>query len=194
MMTVDNYTTFKNLTARKHYLTEILDWIEQVYAPNYFISIQPPTEIKSNDPWIIKRHSWWICKKLEKALLGRYWGKQFYPFVGFYEHGKGNELLHVHILLSCPDRTLENIEVAFATVCKDYQKTFKTICPPNINVKGIYALDGLMPYCTKQLGLGRLEHIPTQNVFISEEYFGHVSSKSKELLTEFERKTNLRNN
>lgn len=194
-MAVLNYTyrvqRFKSLIARKHYLTEMLDWIENVYAPTHFVSIQLPIECKSSEPRAIRRHSWWICKKLEKALLGRYWSRQFYPFVGFYEHGKESDLIHLHILLSCPERELAEIDEAFAKVKKGYQKTFHTVYPPDIDIEEIFALDSLLSYCTKQMGLSRLEHIQTQNVFISEEYFDCVSSKSKDRLAEFEKKTNL---
>jgi len=162
----------------------VIEWIKE-RSPNadYFLSIQLPKECKTIRLETFESSIRQICRYLERELLGRHWITKAYRFDGFYEKGKDLacrahiydpgqlSTWHAHILLTCPNRTAEQLKIALDRVGEKYRQRRRTCKAPDIVVKSIYELGGVVGYCTKQLGLGRLAHIRSNQFFSTETLF-----------------------
>ena len=173
-------------------LLEILRWADRMYHPNLFISIQIPFEAKTEDMDAFMRQAWLIIKRAEKNLLGRYWVSKHYRFVGFCERGQ-DKTWHAHLLLACHDRDKATVEAAFAAAGEYYKRTRRTEAVPDILIKEITGLKGVIRYCTKQLGLDRLAHVRSEHIFLSEEIFNHGSSRFQACCTNLSINNQARN-
>ena len=157
-------------------LREIREWLRDIYQVTHFISLQLPFDVKTDDFDVAMHHIWLITKWAEKNLLKRHWVSKYYRFAGFAERGRDGTW-HAHLLLSCPDRSTQEIVAAFACAGEKYRKDRRTNDIPDIDIRKITGLKRLVRYCTKQLGLDYLTRIDTDRIFISEDLFNRQSSR-----------------
>lgn len=154
---------------------ELLEWIEK-HEADYFLSIQFPEETKTSRRKTFMRIIKLLCRDLERELLGKHWIRKPYRFDGFCERGR-DRAWHVHILLTCPNRTLEQLKIALDRVGEKYRQRRRTSKAPDIDVKQTYDLYWVADYCVKQLGLVRLAHVRSERYFTAETLFDISASR-----------------
>ena len=78
---------------------ELHKWIEGVYRPTHFLTVQLPEKHKSKSLDNSITHLRNIMIKFERYLLGRHWNRKHLPFIGFAERGLSQEW-HFHLLFN----------------------------------------------------------------------------------------------
>ena len=87
---------------------ELHNWIEGVYRPTHFLTIQLPENQKSESLSHSTSHLRSIMIEFERYLLKRHWNKKHLPFICFAEKGSSQEW-HFHILLNQREFTYQQL-------------------------------------------------------------------------------------
>ena len=147
-----------------------IDWLKENRDADYFLSIQFPTESKTTERRKVLSSVWRISRDLERELLGKHWIRKTYLLTGFLEQGR-DLTWHSHILLTCKNHTLEQVQDALDRVGETYRLVRRTSKVPDIKVEQIRDLDKVCGYCLKQVGRDRKTHIDIDRFITSETIF-----------------------
>ncbi len=156
----DNTSLDSDNNQLSQYKKLLRDYIIEEIKPNYFISIQPPFDRKTQYIPQYEEETKFIMKQFEKALLGRRWNKHHFPFVIISENDTGKSTWHSHILgnftniLTGQQIAQDQLEHAMDKADHSYRVKYGT--KKGINVK-IDRLDNeqsvkkAASYCTKEI-------------------------------------------
>ena len=112
----------------------ILNWTKDRYKPTHFISIQLPTNYRSQDEITSLNHFKRIMKNWERQLCGSHWIHHYIPFITFAENHKGLGCWHYHILFNQGKYSDSDIINAAIKTCKSQRLGLPTV--DGVDMKG----------------------------------------------------------
>lgn len=112
----------------------ILNWTKDRYKPTHFISIQLPTNYRSQDEITSLNHFKRIMKNWERQLCGSHWIHHYIPFITFAENHKGLGCWHYHILFNQGQYSDSDIINAAIKTCKSQRLGLPTV--DGVDMKG----------------------------------------------------------
>ena len=113
----------------------ILNWTKDRYKPTHFISIQLPTNYRSQDEITSLNHFKRIMKNWERQLCGSHWIHHYIPFITFAENHKGLGCWHYHILFNHGKYSDSDIINAAIKTCRSQRLGLPTV--DGVDMKGI---------------------------------------------------------
>ena len=155
------------ITTEKLKIASIKFALER-YDPTYFLTLQLPENLKTENVRMSKKHLRVIMKSFEKKLLGRHWNKRHLKFICFAEHGTSDKL-HYHILFNHMHYSEQELYDAINKVI--YMQKLPYYC---INLKKIdVTTENVVSYCVKEIGFTNdwdAENIITSHDLFDVEY------------------------
>lgn len=112
----------------------ILNWTKDRYKPTHFISIQLPTNYRSQDEITSLNHFKRIMKNWERQLCGSHWIHHYIPFITFAENHKGLGCWHYHILFNQGKYSDSDIINAAIKTCRSQRLSLPTV--DGLDMKG----------------------------------------------------------
>ena len=137
---------------------EIIQFIADNYS-GYFISIQLPLALRSQDKDLTEEYFKYILIKFEKHLQGgsENWIKHPYSFIGFYENLFEQGTYHLHILgnfinpLTNERIPLEKMYQAMKKANKHFVKHYKQMHDLEYDIQLARSMYNVSDYCIKEL-------------------------------------------
>lgn len=105
---------------------QIYEWIASS-KPTHFLTIQFPTNMRSDNLNVSKNHLRRFMARFEQYLVGSRWTGKHIPFYAFAEKGRHDGYnYHFHILLNCSGYGNEPITKALNNACLNLSLSLET--------------------------------------------------------------------
>ena len=161
---------FKIVWVRK----KLFNWIETIYHPTVFMTIQLPNHLKTENMEIVQERIRSVMAYFERQLLGRDWHKYHLPFICFMESGK-NGFWHAHILFNQGKFKPWHLWLAADNTLRDFGWSDYCI---NLDIMNADK-KRVISYCYKEIKINMNGHFDSTRLILSDELFKFDINKSK---------------
>ena len=149
----------------------LCSWLSDI-NPQYFLSIQFPTNQRTADLTSANKKLRKIMQRFEKNILGRHWNRKHIPFIAIAEHGKSPNW-HYHVLIyNCPLSFL-GVQLKTHEILSDLNLPSETLYIEPVNNSGACG------YTSKEFIADSNFHFDSDRIITSEILF-NLSHKSSE--------------
>ena len=145
---------------------ELHNWIEGVYRPTHFLTVQLSEEKKSKSLDNSITHLRDIMNKFEFHLLRRHWNRKHLPFIGFAERGLSQEW-HFHLLFN--HREFTDQELLNAVFDANIRRDLPGYCLELLPIiDDVIRVEG---YVTKELYIKDFGQFDSDRIILSHDLF-----------------------
>ena len=144
----------------------LIKWINEIYHPTAFLTIQLPDNLKTENIDKAKEHLRLAMSHFEKQLLGRDWIKYHLPFICFMEEGISG-CWHFHILFNQGKFKPWHLWLALDNTLKHFEWSDYCMHLDIITADKVKAIS----YCLKEIGVNINGHFDSNRFIFSDELF-----------------------